>query len=152
MQNDITQYQSFPLPHPSNELQDDVLRLRDAISTIDAKFHALDVLLQSDDVSLDQVQELVNYIKENRDDIVSIMAAKADKTYVDNGLSLKANTSDVDAALALKAASTYVDAQIAAAKTYADQGDTAARAYTDQQTAGVQQQKASRGFALFLKD
>lgn len=35
MQNDLTPHLTLPLPHPDNDLEDDVLRLRDALSAID---------------------------------------------------------------------------------------------------------------------
>lgn len=76
--NDTTTHLALPLPHPSNSLEDDVLRLRSALGGIDSKFQALDALLQSDDATLDQVQELVNAIKENRGDILDLLSGKAD--------------------------------------------------------------------------
>lgn len=81
--NETTPHASIPLPHPSNSLEDDVLRLRDAFGAIDSKFQALDTLLQSDDATLDQVQELVNAIKDNRGDILDLLMDKADQTALD---------------------------------------------------------------------
>lgn len=75
--NDITPHLALPLPHPSNPLDVDVQRLRDVVSAIDAKFKGLDVLLTSDDVNLDQVQELVNAIKANTSDVIALLASKA---------------------------------------------------------------------------
>ena len=63
MINDTTAHLGLQLPHPSNELDDDVLRLRSAISGIDAKFALLDALLASGDIDLDTLQELVAAIK-----------------------------------------------------------------------------------------
>lgn len=77
--NETTTHLALPLPHPSNSLEDDVLRLRSALGGIDSKFQALDALLQSDDATLDQVQELVNAIKENRGDILDLLSDKADE-------------------------------------------------------------------------
>lgn len=34
--DDATSHRSYPLPHPDNMLDEDVLRLRDALSQIDA--------------------------------------------------------------------------------------------------------------------
>ena len=61
--DDKTPHLAIQLPHPSNLLEDDVLRLRSAITAIDTKFEQLDNLLASDDLSLDTIQELVNAIK-----------------------------------------------------------------------------------------
>ena len=90
MRDDITEHLSLPLPHPENDLQEDVFRLRDALSGIDSKLHqeftaidqkfdALDSLLQSDDVTLDQVQELVSAIKANRTSIQALVSNNATK-------------------------------------------------------------------------
>lgn len=81
--NEVTPHSGIALPHPSNSLEDDVLRLRTAFGTIDAKFQALDALLQSDDATLDQVQELVTAIKENRGDILGLLNGKADQSALD---------------------------------------------------------------------
>lgn len=75
---ETTPHAGLPLPHPSNTLEDDVVRLRAALTAIDTRFSQLDALLQSDDVSLDQVQELVSAIKANRSDIASLLSVKAD--------------------------------------------------------------------------
>lgn len=77
MIDDRTPYLGLLLPHQENFLTEDVLRLRDVILHIDTKFEQLDVLLQSDDVTLDQVQELVNAIKANRGDIAALLSDKA---------------------------------------------------------------------------
>ena len=68
--NDLTAHLGLPLPHPANDLEDDVPRLRGALQAVDAKFQALDLLLQSNDVNLDQLQELVNAIKTRSEDVV----------------------------------------------------------------------------------
>lgn len=81
--NETTPHTGIPLPHPSNSLEDDVLRLRSAFGAIDAKFQALDALLGSDDATLDQVQELVNAIKDNRSDILDLLMDKADQSDLD---------------------------------------------------------------------
>lgn len=65
MIDDRTPNLSLPLPHRDNDLTVDVERLRQAFNAIDAKFGSLDVLLQSDETTLDQLQELVNAIKTN---------------------------------------------------------------------------------------
>lgn len=54
--------------------------------------------------------------------IISAVAPKADKTYVDNQLTLKANKADVDSSLLTKTDKTYVDGQLAhkSDKTYVE--------------------------------
>jgi hypothetical protein len=92
MIDDRTPHLDLPLPHINNLLQDDVDRLRTAFSTVDSKFQALDALLQSDDATLDQVQELVTAIKENRGDILDLLMGKADQTALDTSVNtLQAN-------------------------------------------------------------
>jgi hypothetical protein len=61
--NDTTPNLGLQLPHPSNSLEDDVLRLRSAIN-------ALDSLLASDDPSLNTVQTIVDGLKTNIEDLV----------------------------------------------------------------------------------
>lgn len=63
MINETTSHLGLTLPHPSNTLEEDVLRLRSAINGIDAKFALLDALLSSNDINLDTLQELVTAIK-----------------------------------------------------------------------------------------
>lgn len=69
--NETTPHLALPLPHPSNSLEDDVLRLRDAFSALDTKIQALDTLLASDDISLDSLQELVTAIKGDASNLLS---------------------------------------------------------------------------------
>lgn len=75
--NDLTPHLGLPLPHPANDLGSDVLRLRDALQALDGHVSALQTALQSDDVALDQLQELVDAIKANRGDIAALMSLKA---------------------------------------------------------------------------
>ena len=75
MITETTAHLGLQLPHPSNELDDDVLRLRSAINSIDAKFAALDALLNSDDISLDTLQELVSAIKGDAANLLSHIGA-----------------------------------------------------------------------------
>lgn len=77
IQDHITPHLALPLPHPDNDLEVDVLRLRDAFSTLDSKLAAIDTLLESDDIDLDTVRELVAAIKANRADIDAVLADKA---------------------------------------------------------------------------
>ena len=76
--NEQTPHLGLPLPHPANDLGSDVLRLRDALQALDGHVSALQTALQSDDVALDQLQELVDAIKANRGDIAGLLSVKAD--------------------------------------------------------------------------
>lgn len=75
--NEQTPHLGLPLPHPANDLGSDVLRLRAALQALDGHVNALQSALQSDDVALDQLQELVDAIKANRGDIAALMSLKA---------------------------------------------------------------------------
>lgn len=75
--NEQTPLLGLPLPHPANDLGSDVLRLRDALQALDGHVGALQAALQSDDVALDQLQELVDAIKANRGDIAALLSLKA---------------------------------------------------------------------------
>lgn len=80
MQNDLTPNLGLPLPHPGNELEDDVLRLRDALSSLDTAVGALQTLVSSNDLNLDTVQEIVNLLKSSQGqigDITTLLASKA---------------------------------------------------------------------------
>jgi len=74
--DDKTAHLKLPLPNRDNLLWDDVVRLREAMTTIDAKIKAIDTLLSSDDVNLEDLQELVNAIKENHNSIDAILTSK----------------------------------------------------------------------------
>lgn len=65
---------SLPLPHPSNDLSEDVERLIAALVAIDQKISALDLLLNSDDLTLDTMQELVTAIKAARTEMGAVSA------------------------------------------------------------------------------
>lgn len=80
-QDDRTSYLSLKLPYIDNNLDVDVGRLREALTAIDAKFEALDLLLGSDDTTLDTVQELVNAIKDGASDIGDLLTGKADASH-----------------------------------------------------------------------
>lgn len=54
------------------------MRLRTALADLDTRLSQLDSLLGSDDPYLDQLQELVNAIKDNRDTIDALLTGKAD--------------------------------------------------------------------------
>lgn len=75
--DDRTAHLGLRLPHPQNKLEDDAPRLRQSLLDIDARFAALAALLRSDDVDLDQLQELVNAVKSNAGGVLELLAAKA---------------------------------------------------------------------------
>ena len=54
---------AWPLPHPINLLQEDVLRLRTAIGLIDGMMYWAATLLNSDDPVLGTMQAVVNALK-----------------------------------------------------------------------------------------
>ncbi|PZP30445.1 MAG: hypothetical protein DI603_15080 [Roseateles depolymerans] len=101
--DDRSAHLSLPLPHPSNDLEDDAPRLRQALLLVDAKFAALDTLLASDDVDLDQLQELVNAIKANASDVVALLAAKAGRDELAAVIADKASRAELAALDADKA-------------------------------------------------
>jgi hypothetical protein len=70
---------SYPLPHPQNDLAEDLPRLRAALTAIDADVAALEALLSSDDPLLDTLQELVTSIKANKTTINALLADKVDR-------------------------------------------------------------------------
>lgn len=69
----------MPLPHPANALEDDVLRLRDALNQVDGLIFTMHELLASNDVNLDTVQEIVTVLKDAQGDIGDITAVLASK-------------------------------------------------------------------------
>lgn len=112
-----TPHLGLPLPHPDNDLQDDVSRLRDALGQIDGTVFALQSLVASDDVNLDTVQEIVTVLKQaqgNIGDVTALLATKANQAYVDAQLAIKANLTYVDTQLAAKASAAAVTTQLAA--------------------------------------
>jgi hypothetical protein len=63
MIDDRTANLSLALPHESNELSEDVLRLRSAISAVDSALFALQSALASNDPNLNTLQEVVTALK-----------------------------------------------------------------------------------------
>lgn len=74
-----TPHLQLPLPHPDNDGEDDVLRLRSAFLTIDAKIKTIDALLASDDLNLDTLQEVAQFAKSIVTDVGGVMSALAQK-------------------------------------------------------------------------
>lgn len=58
-----TQWLNLPLPDAANKLSEDVLRLVSSLNTIDAQLHAINLILQSNDVNYDSVQEIIDRLK-----------------------------------------------------------------------------------------
>ena len=79
----LTPGKGLPLPHPDNGLEDDVLRLRQALTAIDSYIAAMEALLASNDPTLDTLQELVTSIKANKTTVDALLFDKADKTAFD---------------------------------------------------------------------
>lgn len=105
---------NLPLPHPQNELGDDVARLRTAFGLIDARFAAIAALLASDDLTLDTVLEIANAIKDNRADLADILTDKVGVAAFEAALAGKADAAGTTAALALKADAAATVAALAA--------------------------------------
>ena len=80
MIDDRTAYLDLPLPHATNLLDEDVVRLRSALAAVDGEFSAIHAILTESDSTLDTLAEIVTYIKANRGDINSILTGKHDKT------------------------------------------------------------------------
>lgn len=95
----LTPHLSLPLPHPDNLLQEDVLRIRDALTALDTKIAALDTLLNSDDLTLDSVQELVGAIKAARTELGTINALVAGQL-ADQNSAIATQLADQNAAVA----------------------------------------------------
>ena len=111
-----TPHLGLPLPHPDNDLETDVARLRDAFTQVDGALFSLRSLVASDDVNLDTVKEIVSVLRQaqgNIGDITALLALKANKSDVAANLALKADTVYVDDQLALKATPAYVESSIA---------------------------------------
>lgn len=110
MADEFTQHLNLPLPAAGNMLSDDVLRLRDALSAIDSKFATLDLLLASDDLSLDTLQEVVSAIKAARTEIGAVNALVASQLATQNtaiNAQLAAQNAQVSQQLAALSALVY---------------------------------------------
>ena len=114
-----------------NTLRDGVTQDGDSLFKLRQMISALQSLVTSDDISLDTVQEIVGFIKNNQSLIDSISTLKANvadvytKLESDDMINLKANSADVylktqtytksevDAKDSLKADTTYVNGELA---------------------------------------
>lgn len=103
---------ALPLPHPQNDLLEDVTRLRSAFGLIDARFAAIAALLAADDLTLDTVLEIANAIKANRADITDVIADKVSTAAFDAAMLGKADAATTAAAIALKADAAAVTAAL----------------------------------------
>jgi hypothetical protein len=96
----------LPLPHPDNELRDDVVRIRQSLIKIDGATQSLFSLVASDDVNLDSVQEIVAVLKHAQadiSDITSVLATKAFASDVNAALLSKADKAEMEVKLSEKA-------------------------------------------------
>lgn len=126
MHNDITQHLSLPLPHPDNELEDDILRLRDALSDIDTILSAKADLstLQADIAAiiggapgvLDTLKELADAVNNDPAFAVDIAASVAavqaalDALKAGDVSTLKASVLDLQSAVSENAANIQANA------------------------------------------
>lgn len=121
-----------------NTLRDGVTADGDTLFKLRQMISALQSLVASDEVNLDTVQEIVNFIQDNKSLIDSISTLKANvadvytKLETDDMVNLKANSADVytktqtytrseiDAKDSLKSDTTYVNSQLATKVNVAD--------------------------------
>ena len=99
MPNDLTPNLGLPLPHPGNDLETDVLRLRDALSSLDTVVGTLRALVASDDLNLDTAQEIVNVLKVAQGDIGDVTALLATKVSTEQFSQLQTTLTEQVAAL-----------------------------------------------------
>ncbi|WGG48831.1 hypothetical protein [Rugamonas sp. DEMB1] len=97
MINQSTPHLQLPLPHPDNQLDDDVARLRAALTALDGAVYTLRGLVASDDVNLDTVQEIVTVLKSAQGDIGNVTALLATKVGKDEFAAYKAQLSTLTA-------------------------------------------------------
>jgi hypothetical protein len=111
-----TPHLGLPLPHPDNDLETDVVRLRDALTQVDGAVFSLRSLVASDDVNLDTVQEVVTVLKQAQGSIgnvTALLATKADASAVAAQLAAKADASAMTTQLAAKADAAATSAALA---------------------------------------
>lgn len=94
---DNSQYNSLPLPHPTNELSFDVSRIRAALVAVDNLFHQVQVAMASDDTALDTVQELVTRIKSDEGLISSLTTGKVNVSDIIDNLTSTATNKPLSA-------------------------------------------------------
>lgn len=81
----ITQHLALPLPHPDNDLEDDVLRLGDALSMVDGAVHGVQQQLvgkadaESTSLELQALESSVQALQADKADAASVATALAGK-------------------------------------------------------------------------
>lgn len=93
-----TGHLNLPLPHQDNLLEEDVQRLRDAISGLDVHAGQTDAALET---------------KADSAEVNTALAGKADSAAISTAMATKADAAAVQASLALKADKIAVDANLA---------------------------------------
>lgn len=98
----------WPLPHADNYLEDDVARLREALSAADSAMTAVDTTLTDTTEALGQKADAAATrrelaLKANAADVGQALSLKADAAAMESALSLKADAAAMAQALALKA-------------------------------------------------
>lgn len=81
MIDDKTPELNIDLPHASNLLAEDVVRLRAALNAIDGYLHAMQGLLASNDTALDTLQEAVDRLKAAETNITGLGTSKANASH-----------------------------------------------------------------------
>lgn len=77
--NEVTQAMGLPMPHPNNFLAEDVLRLRDALTAVDAALHAVQQAVETKAAS-DQVHQALQQLQ------LAVSALGTEKVASVNGL------------------------------------------------------------------
>lgn len=98
----------WPLPHADNYLEEDVARLREALSAADSAMTAVDTTLTDTTEALGQKADAAATrrelaLKANTADVGQALSLKADAAAMESALSLKADAAAMAQALALKA-------------------------------------------------
>lgn len=136
----------LPLPHPDNELKDDVLRLRDSLSLLDGIVQSLRGLVASDDVNLDTVQEIVSVLKQAQGDIGSVTTLLATKT---SKSEMAANMDTIQVAIA--GTNKNLSVEIATRSALAERVAAAESNVSTLQATAVDRRKFLQSYALTLE-
>ncbi|AKU21816.1 hypothetical protein [Massilia sp. NR 4-1] len=138
----------LPLPHPENELTDDVLRLRDSLSQLDGIVQSLRGLVASDDVNLDTVQEIVTVLKLAQGNIGSITALLATKA---NKSDMASDFNAIQAALVLTAAKSDLANEVSERVALANRVSANEKSINTIQTTSVDRRKFLQSYAITLE-